>query len=67
MAHELAHIKEMNHSHDFKKVNQALRDACAALRSQGYYGDGFWSKGRSLKYENANVPLDREDRPMFTW
>ena len=66
-AHELAHIKEMNHAHDFQKINKQLREACDALRSNHYYGDGFWSNGRSLKYDNAQVPYDPEERPMFVW
>ncbi|CEQ42225.1 SPOSA6832_04023, partial [Sporobolomyces salmonicolor] len=46
---QLAHIKEMNHSRAFQSVNNQLRTALSGLRSRGYYGDGFWSSGRSLR------------------
>ncbi|GAA5921315.1 hypothetical protein JCM3775_002987 [Rhodotorula graminis] len=66
MCHELAHVREMNHSHAFQSVNKQLREALSALRAKGYYGDGFWSSGRSLKYTNATVPLTGADEPAFT-
>jgi len=66
MCHELAHVREMNHSHAFQSVNKQLREALSALRAKGYYGDGFWSSGRSLKYANATVPLTGADEPAFT-
>jgi len=66
MCHELAHIKEMNHAHDFQKINKRIREQVSALRAKGYYGDGFWSAGKSLEYEGAKVPYG-EDAPMFTW
>ncbi|GJN87112.1 hypothetical protein Rhopal_000057-T1 [Rhodotorula paludigena] len=66
MAHELAHIREMNHSWAFKKVNEQIRREVTNLRAKGYYGDGFWSSGRSLKYPNATAPLTEADEPTFT-
>ncbi|GAA6040687.1 hypothetical protein JCM8097_000876 [Rhodosporidiobolus ruineniae] len=67
MCHELAHIKEMNHSWAFKKVNQQIRAALAHLRAQRYTGDGFWSSGQSLTgYNLADVPLGAQDEPVYT-
>ncbi|GAA5834739.1 hypothetical protein JCM9279_007094 [Rhodotorula babjevae] len=66
MCHELAHVREMNHSHAFQSVNKQLREALSTLRAKGYYGDGFWSSGRSLKYATAAVPLTGADEPAFT-
>ncbi|GAA5998677.1 uncharacterized protein JCM10292_007151 [Rhodotorula paludigena] len=66
MAHELAHIREMNHSWAFKKVNEQIRREVTNLRAKAYYGDGFWSSGRSLKYPNATAPLTEADEPAFT-
>ncbi|GAA5887232.1 hypothetical protein JCM6882_002457 [Rhodosporidiobolus microsporus] len=68
MCHELAHIKEMNHSWAFKKVNQQIRAALGSLRAQGYTGDGFWSTGRTLHpdYPQAEVPLGAADEPVYT-
>ncbi|BGP38283.1 hypothetical protein JCM10450v2_002229 [Rhodotorula kratochvilovae] len=66
MCHELAHIREMNHSWAFQAVNTQLRQALTALRAKGYYGDGFWSTGRSLEYATAAAPLAHEDEPTYT-
>lgn len=65
MCHELAHIREMNHSWSFQKVNKQIRAAVAQLRAQRYYGDGFWSSGRSLVYPDADTPFAPEDEPTF--
>ncbi|BGP06353.1 hypothetical protein JCM10049v2_002174 [Rhodotorula toruloides] len=65
MCHELAHIREMNHSWSFQKVNKQIRAAVSQLRAQKYYGDGFWSSGRSLVYPDAETPFAAEDEPTF--
>ncbi|KAK4057180.1 hypothetical protein OIO90_001675 [Microbotryomycetes sp. JL221] len=65
MAHECAHIKEMNHSWAFQKVNTQLRNQVAALRARGYYGDGFWSSGHSLKYGEIDKPFELNEAPAF--
>ncbi|GAA5963921.1 hypothetical protein JCM8115_002758 [Rhodotorula mucilaginosa] len=66
MCHELAHIREMNHSWAFQKVNSQLRASLARLRAQNYYGDGFWSSGRSLQYPNAEVPAAETELATLT-
>ena len=33
----------------------------------GYYGDGFWSSGRSLTYGGIDRPLDEAEQPMYIW
>ncbi|GAA5976508.1 hypothetical protein JCM10908_005525 [Rhodotorula pacifica] len=66
MCHELAHIREMNHSWAFQKVNSQIRASLARLRAQNYYGDGFWSAGRSLKYPNAEVPAAETELATLT-
>ncbi|KAK4051344.1 hypothetical protein OIV83_002828 [Microbotryomycetes sp. JL201] len=65
MAHECAHIKEMNHSSAFQKVNIQLRKHVDELRSRGYYGDGFWSSGHSLRYGDIEKPLEADEMPEF--
>ncbi|BGP23103.1 WLM domain containing protein [Rhodotorula toruloides] len=65
MCHELAHIREMNHSWSFQKVNKQIRAAVSQLRAQKYYGDGFWSSGRSLIYPDADTPFAADDEPTF--
>ncbi|BGP30398.1 hypothetical protein JCM10296v2_002152 [Rhodotorula toruloides] len=65
MCHELAHIREMNHSWSFQKVNKQIRAAVSQLRAQKYYGDGFWSSGRSLVYPDAETPFAAEEEPTF--
>ncbi|GAA5862523.1 hypothetical protein JCM3774_001047 [Rhodotorula dairenensis] len=66
MCHELAHIREMNHSWAFQKVNSQLRASLAKLRAQRYYGDGFWSAGRSLVYPTADVPAAETELATLT-
>lgn len=63
---QLAHIREMNHSWAFQKVNSQLRASLARLRAQHYYGDGFWSTGRSLQYPNAEVPAAETELATLT-
>ncbi|KAM0789283.1 hypothetical protein ACM66B_000123 [Microbotryomycetes sp. NB124-2] len=65
MAHECAHIKEMNHSNAFQKVNAELRKHVHELRGRGYYGDGFWSSGHSLKYGEIEKPFEPDEVPEF--
>ncbi|GAA5827946.1 hypothetical protein JCM5353_007753 [Sporobolomyces roseus] len=68
MCHEQAHIKEMNHSWAFQKVNKQIRQALSVLRQQGYTGDGFYSRGRSLNpnYEGNVDALGMHDGPTYT-
>ncbi|GAA6018411.1 hypothetical protein JCM8202_001369 [Rhodotorula sphaerocarpa] len=66
MCHELAHIREMNHSKYFFQVNSELRAALAKLRASGYTGDGFWSTGRSLIYPQAEIPAAAEELAALT-
>lgn len=40
VCHELAHIKQMNHSNAFNKVNNAYRAQVRQLQARGYFGDG---------------------------
>lgn len=40
VCHELAHIKQMNHSPAFQKVNNEYRQQVRALQARGYFGDG---------------------------
>lgn len=64
---QLAHIKEMNHSWAFKQVNTHIRKELAALRAQGYYGDGFWSTGRALTSGRQEVAFEPDEQPVYTW
>ncbi|KAL8283965.1 hypothetical protein RQP46_005078 [Phenoliferia psychrophenolica] len=66
MCHELAHIEQMNHSRAFQKVNQAIRGELAKLRAKGYYGDGFWSKGRTLTNGKNDTPMGEDEMPNYT-
>lgn len=59
MAHELAHIREMNHSWAFKKVNEQIRREVTNLRAKGYYGDGFWSCVFRLALQLSLPPKQR--------
>ncbi|GAA6061568.1 hypothetical protein JCM10212_001100 [Sporobolomyces blumeae] len=66
--HELAHIREMNHSWAFQDVNKQIRSALATLRRGGYTGDGFWGRGRALggpQYQGSTAPLG-SDGPSYT-
>lgn len=40
VCHELAHIKQMNHSPAFQRVNNAYKSQVRQLQSRGYFGDG---------------------------
>ncbi|KIK63135.1 hypothetical protein GYMLUDRAFT_197565 [Collybiopsis luxurians FD-317 M1] len=48
LAHELAHIKHMNHGPTFQALWQKLRNEVRKLQDRGYYGDGYWSAGTRL-------------------
>jgi DNA-dependent metalloprotease WSS1 len=48
MIHELAHVKEMNHSRFFWRVRNAYADELHGLWAKGYTGEGFWGAGRGL-------------------
>ncbi|GAA5932444.1 uncharacterized protein JCM15063_001227 [Sporobolomyces koalae] len=68
MAHECAHIREMNHSAAFQKVNTQLRGEIAALRQRGYTGDGFYGQGRTLHpdYDGNDRALARDETFEYT-
>ncbi|KAI5818398.1 WLM domain-containing protein [Pyronema omphalodes] len=59
MIHELAHIKQMNHSSAFWAVRNKYARELDALHARGYTGEGFWSAGRSLLSEQYT-----QDRPL---
>ncbi|KAH7887774.1 WLM-domain-containing protein [Phlebopus sp. FC_14] len=48
LCHELAHIKHMNHGPAFQALWRQLQQEVRALRSRGYFGDGYWSSGTRL-------------------
>lgn len=59
MMHELAHCKQMNHSRDFWKVNNGLRDELKDLWNRKYTGEGLWGRGRGLldgRFSNDHMP-----------
>ena len=59
MMHELAHCKQMNHSRDFWKVNNAFRDELKILWEKKYTGDGLWGRGQTLlsgQYSTDHMP-----------
>ncbi|GAA5869808.1 hypothetical protein JCM16303_001802 [Sporobolomyces ruberrimus] len=68
MCHECAHIKEMNHSWAFQSVNKQLRQALGILRKQGYTGDGFYGKGRTLNptYQGNDTRWNAVIGPTYT-
>lgn len=49
MIHELAHIREMNHSRFFWRVKNGLTEELRHLNQAGYTGEGFWARGVDLK------------------
>ncbi|GHJ90028.1 hypothetical protein NliqN6_6430 [Naganishia liquefaciens] len=48
MCHELAHIQQMNHGPNFRKLDNEIKRAVKDEREKGYYGDGFYSSGIHL-------------------
>jgi hypothetical protein len=58
MIHELAHVKEMNHSRFFWRVRNAYADELQGLWAKGYTGEGFWGTGRGLdgSYLSGQMP-----------
>lgn len=61
MMHELAHIKQMNHSKAFWKVKEQFSDELRALWAKGYTGEGMWSRGRTLlngEYDSRGLGSD---------
>lgn len=64
MLHEMAHIKEMNHSSAFHKVRIGYETEMMALNARGYTGDGFWSSGNTVSGQ-ATAPrmLANEELP----
>ncbi|KAF3902573.1 hypothetical protein ABW21_db0207306 [Orbilia brochopaga] len=58
MLHELAHNKEMNHSHRFHKHRLGYVAELSELKSKGYTGEGFWGRGRSL-HPSSDLTADR--------
>lgn len=49
MMHELAHIKQMNHSKAFWAVRNEFSSEMKALWDRGYTGDGLWGRGVLLE------------------
>lgn len=66
MSHELAHIKQMNHSSKFDKVNNFILTTVTSLMRSGFTGVGFWGKGKTMEGDQF-VPLQPGDLPQFTW
>jgi hypothetical protein len=58
MIHELAHVKEMNHSRFFWRLRNAFADELQGLWAKGYTGEGFWGTSRRLDgaYLTARMP-----------
>ncbi|PFH55561.1 hypothetical protein XA68_18038 [Ophiocordyceps unilateralis] len=61
MMHELAHCKQMNHSHAFWAVRNGYASEMRSLWGEGYTGDGIWGRGTSLAtgaWEKDSVKAD---------
>jgi hypothetical protein len=48
MIHELAHVKEMNHSRFFWRVRNVYAGELKGMWQKGYTGEGFWGTGQGL-------------------
>ena len=65
MMHELAHCMQMNHSGAFWKVRNQYAEELRGLWAEGYTGDGFWGRGKTVlseKYESI-TPIHPDAMP----
>lgn len=63
MLHELAHIKQMNHSKAFHVVRIGYHKEFDALVAKGYTGEGFWSRGHTIS-EGLTAPRHLSEAEM---
>lgn len=64
MIHELSHCKEMNHSKEFWKVKNGYASELEVLWSQGYTGEGMWSRGINLTDGQISRTCLEVDEPL---